>query len=253
MHCFKQSAPPESLFMRSIATSHREALLKRRIRFVVLYPAINRQLKGDRNDLIEDLSEKIRPETIEGLNTQDEYDCWFEGVVEEAKWSQYRGDCPEENHRWGQLAKLINIVIYEILHTRGLIEDSIWQKVLSWLHLPLDSIVVDELFRFDQTFKECPPLNAMTKQKYCDMQDRARKVAVGLQRVPISFEDSWSLDPRQSRPGPATQERQRQQARLRRKKNREAKEFALNALMNEKKCTRQEAIQQLEELARKPK
>lgn len=99
--------------------------------------------------------------------------------------------------RWALFAKLINILVYEILTNRELCpEKDDWQRRCHWIHVPMDSIVVEYLHDHDRTFPTVSKFKGMTKQKYKDLQDATRKVAKKDRVDPIWFEAAWSLERR---------------------------------------------------------
>ncbi|GEM_PF-3111695 len=170
---------------------HKDALLKRRIKFVVEKGAMARLFKsGTSSRLQEELFRKLKPSSIAKLQSQDEYDRWLSELLEDDCWEQYSRNTLRED-RWAYFAKLINIVIYEIASNRELLSGDDWQRVRQWLHLPLDSNVFYFLQQIDPEFPATWILKGMTKEQYWEMQGAARKLAKQYGIPPIWFEDAW--------------------------------------------------------------
>ncbi len=172
--------------------AHKDALVKRRIKFVVEKGAMARLLKaGTSLTLQEELFRKLKPSRIAKLQSRGEYDNWLLEVVEDNCWEQYSRNGLSED-RWAYFAKLINIVIYEIVSNRELLSESDWQRLRPWLHLPLDSNVFFGLQKIDPEFPATWILKGMTREQYWAMQNAARKLAEQYGIPPIWFEDAWA-------------------------------------------------------------
>ena len=66
---------------------HREALIRRRIKFVVEKGAMARLFKAGTNAALqEELALRIRPEELSRIQTRDEYDSWLLATVESSCW-----------------------------------------------------------------------------------------------------------------------------------------------------------------------
>ncbi len=69
---------------------HREALIRRRIKFVVEKGAMARLFKGGTHAALqEELARRIRPEEISRIQTREEYDSWLFATAESACWEPY--------------------------------------------------------------------------------------------------------------------------------------------------------------------
>lgn len=171
---------------------HRDALIRRRIKFVVEKGAMARLFrKGTSADLQDELLRRIRPERLSLIRTQDDYDKWLERTVELDCWAQYAKD-PIEQVRWGHFAKLINIIVYEVVANRELFAEADWQRIRSFLHVPIDSNVSDYLTKFEETFPAVWVLKGMTKKQYMQFQEAARRLGDQYGVPTIWFEASWS-------------------------------------------------------------
>ena len=171
--------------------AHKDALVKRRIKFVVEKGAMARLFKaGTSSALQKELIRKLKPSSIAKLQSRDEYDNWLLELVEDNCWEQYSRNGLSED-RWAYFAKLINIVIYEIVSNRELLSESDWQRLHPWLHLPLDSNVFFSLQKIDPAVPATWMLKGMTRQQYWSMQNAARKLAEQYDIPPIWFEDAW--------------------------------------------------------------
>ncbi len=173
-------------------SAHKDALVRRRIKLVVGHPSMARLFKGGTSFILqEQLFPRLQPSDVTKIRSRDEYDNWLIGLVEDNCWEQCSRKGLSED-RWAYFAKLINIVTYEIVSNRELVSESDWQRVLPWLHLPLDSNVFYSLQEIDPEFPATWVLIGMTREQYWAMQNAARKLAEHYAIPPIRFEDAWA-------------------------------------------------------------
>jgi hypothetical protein len=171
---------------------HRDAVHRRRIKFVVEKGAMARLFKaGSHQALQAELFRLIRPSDLAGLHSMEECDSWLSTVVESDCWRPFARHSLEED-RWAYFAKLVNIVVYEIVSNRELFCESDWQRLRHWLHLPLDSRVCDLLLDTDPASPVPYLLKFLTAKEYWSVQRHARRLAAERGVPPIWFEDAWS-------------------------------------------------------------
>jgi hypothetical protein len=171
---------------------HQNALLRRRIKFVVEKGAMARLFKkGTTQHLQRELFMALTPSAIVAHKSHDEYDSWLQGLIKENRWACCSRNGLKED-RWAYFAKLLNIVIYEIVSNRELVSERDWRKVRSWLHVPLDSSVFLTLTQFDPSFPASRHLKGMTQAQYLERQDAIRRLAGKYGVAPIWFEDAWT-------------------------------------------------------------
>src|SRR5437867_8584498 len=171
---------------------HREALIRRRIKFVVEKGAMARLFKAGTNAALqEELARRIRPEELAGVQTRTEYDVWLFSTVESSCWERYSRNGLDKD-RWGYFAKLVNIVVYEIVANRELFSETDWQRLRPLLHIPVDVTVTYHLWKLEPDFRWVWQLKGMTKDQYTSVQDAARRLAQTQGVPPIWFEAAWS-------------------------------------------------------------
>ena len=171
---------------------HRQALIRRRIKFVVEKGAMARLFKGGTHGALRaELARRIRPEEVSRIQTRDEYDSWLLSTVELPCWEPASRNGLDDD-RWAYFAKLINIVIYEIVANRELFAEEDWQRLRPFLHIPVDSMVTDHLSQLDPTFPSVSVLKGMTKDQYLGVQAAARRLAQARGVPAIWFEAAWS-------------------------------------------------------------
>jgi hypothetical protein len=174
------------------AEQHREALLSRRIKFVVEKGAMARLFRAGTNAALQkELFRLLRPSEIAKLQRREAYDEWLIKTVELPGWEHYSRNGLRSD-RWAYFAKLMNIVVYEIVANRELFSESDWQRVRPFLHLPIDLNVSIELERLDPGFPKILWLKGMTKNQYLQVQACARSLAEAHDVPPIWFEAAWS-------------------------------------------------------------
>jgi hypothetical protein len=171
---------------------HREALIRRRVKFVVEKGAMARLFKaGTHAALQEELARRIRPEELARIQTRDEYDSWLLATVESPCWEPYSRN-GMVNDRWAYFAKLVNIVVYEVVANRELFSEPDWQRLRPFLHIPVDAAVTYHLSKLEPTFPGIWLLKGMTKDQYGSVQEAARRLAQQHGVPPIWFEAAWS-------------------------------------------------------------
>jgi len=171
---------------------HRDSLIRRRIKFVVEKGAMARLFRaGSSLGLQEELFSRLRPTEIAKVQSQDEYDNWLISTIELDSWAEYSRNGIEVD-RWGYFAKLINIVIYEIISNRELFLEMDWLRLRPFLHVPLDWTVTYHLNQIDSDIPSLEILKGMSKEKYLTVQESIRKLAKRWGLPPIWFEAAWS-------------------------------------------------------------
>jgi len=171
---------------------HQAALLRRRIKFVVEKGAMARLFKGGTTHHLQgELFQVLEPLAIVSHGSRDEYDSWLTGRIKEERWARCSRNGLRED-RWAHFAKLLNIIIYEIVSNRELVTETDWQKVRPWLHVPLDSNVFFTLTQLDPSFPACWVLKGMTEAQYLEIQNEIRQLAGKHGVPPIWFEDAWT-------------------------------------------------------------
>jgi len=171
---------------------HRDALIRRRIKFVVEKGAMARLFKGSSNSALqEELFRCIKPAELSRIQTHDEYDAWLISTIESPCWEPYSRNSLDDD-RWAYFAKVINIVVYEIVANRELFSEADWQRLRPFLHIPVDMTVTDHLSRLEPTFPGVWVLKGMTKDQYMCAQDAARRLGREHGVPPIWFEAAWS-------------------------------------------------------------
>ncbi|MBI4305954.1 MAG: hypothetical protein HY678_06500 [Chloroflexi bacterium] len=173
---------------------HGQALLRRRIKFVVEKGSMARLFKAAVGpDLQKELVHLLDPGGFAKIVARDEYDSWLIELVSRDGWRDYARD-ELDLVRWGYFAKLANICIYEIASHRELVSESDWERIKFFLHLPLDSNVFYHLRNLEPTIP-LPPgwmLKGMTAEQYWGIQNVARALGAQHGVPPIWFDDAWA-------------------------------------------------------------
>jgi len=171
---------------------HRHALIRRRIKFVVEKGAMARLFKGGTNtELQEELFGHIKPAALSLIQTREEYDKWLFETVESKCWEPYSRNGLDDD-LWAYFAKLVNIVVYEIVANRELFSEPDWQRLRPFLHIPVDTNTTFHLSQVDPDFPSVWVLKGMTKDQYVRIQEAARRLADQKGVPPIWFEAAWS-------------------------------------------------------------
>jgi hypothetical protein len=171
---------------------HRDALIRRRIKFVAEKGAMARLFKaGTNEDLQRDLFRCIRLSDLAAVQTRDEYDRWLIRTVERDCWAKCSRNGIDQD-RWAYFAKLVNIIVYEIVVNRELFSEHGWQRIRSFLHVPIDWNVTHYVSQLDTSFSGPSTLKGMTKTQYLDIQQALRRLASQHSVPPIWFEAAYT-------------------------------------------------------------
>ena len=171
---------------------HREALIRRRVKFVVEKGAMARLFKGGTHSALqEELLRTVKLEELLEIQTKEEYDKYLNGIFERSCWAKYSRNGIDID-RYGYFAKLINIVIYEITSNRELFSEMSWLRLRSFIHVPIDWNVTYYLNQIDPSIPAVAILKGMSKERYWAIQKGIRKLAEKYKIPPIWFEAAWS-------------------------------------------------------------
>jgi len=173
---------------------HREALLLRRLKFLLSYPSALIQSLPNKKAFREVILEKLRHPPWEMMKKSKDYDDWLCSLVKADCWQPFAARTLERE-RWGVFANILNIALYEILWCRELTTEEEWRRIHPWLHLPLDDHVMEHLHQLDPAMFPSGswfPSN-VTEERYMKVQRAARVLASRLKQPAIWFEDAWSL------------------------------------------------------------
>jgi hypothetical protein len=147
--------------------------------------------KGGHAALREKLAHHLKPRRLARIRTRRQYDGWLNRVVGLPCWRPHSHNGLAED-RWAYFAKLINIVVYEIVTNRELFTERDWKRLRPFLHVPVDAVVLEHLLGLNPEFPAPRQLKGMTSDDYWRVQDAARQLA-HKHRVPaIWFESAWT-------------------------------------------------------------
>lgn len=146
---------------------------------------------GTHTALQEELFRRIVPANLARVQTRDGYDKWFFDTVESSCWKSYSRNGLAAD-RWAYFAKLVNIVVYEILANRELFSEADWRRLRPFLHVPIDATITYHLSKLDPDFPGVWVLRGMTKTQYVHVQAAVRGLAGRHGVPPIWFEAAWS-------------------------------------------------------------
>ncbi len=146
---------------------------------------------GTSAELQEELFRRLRPSHLARITSRDEYDKWLTKVVELDCWENFSKNGLRED-RCAYFAKLINIIIYEIVANRELFSEQDWKRLRPFLHIPVDWNVSYHLTQIDASFPAVVVLKGMSKDEYWRVQTAVRKLADEHGLPPIWFEAAWS-------------------------------------------------------------
>jgi hypothetical protein len=171
---------------------HLDALVRRRIKFVVEKGAMARLFRaGKHQALQEELFQKLKPSQLASIRTRVDYDSWFVRTIESDNWKRFSRNGLAKD-RWAYFAKLVNIIVYEIVSNRELFDETAWKRLQPFLHIPVDTIVLRHLCGMERTFPNVKRLKGMSKETYLELQSATRRLARKYKVPPIWFEAAWS-------------------------------------------------------------
>jgi len=171
---------------------HQNALVKRRIKFVVEKGAMARLFKkGMTKKLQQELFLRLKLNQLSSINDQERFDKYIKNIVCLKCWAKYTGSSINDV-RWAHFAKLLNIVIYELVSNREIFKERDWKSLHRLLHIPIDSIVTEHISKIETSFQKINKLKGMSENKYWEIQYEVRRIARKNKVHPIWFEAAWS-------------------------------------------------------------
>ena len=180
--------PTEARFSEA---KHLEAVIKRRIKFVVEKGAMARLFKkGVNPELQQVLRSKIDVPALKALAIQKDFDAWHREIVMYEGWAEFT-ERPIEQVRWGHFAKLANIVLYELVANNEIMTYEEAGRLRDLLHLPIDKRVLDFVRSLRRGVRLPDRLLGMTESDYRAIQQTIREEAARLDIPAIWFEDAW--------------------------------------------------------------
>lgn len=173
---------------------HIEAVIKRRVKFVVEKGAMARLFKqGTHGDLQEAVRQRIDLNELKSLYTQPGFDAWHRHIVLHECWAHFTSRRIEEV-RWGHFAKLINIVLYELVANNEIMTYEQAERLRAFLHVPIDQKVLNLLRSLTEDVRLPRKLLGMEEAEYKAIQETIREEAGKIGIPAIWFEDAYSHD-----------------------------------------------------------
>ena len=102
---------------------------------------------------------------------------------------------PLAKDRWAYFAKLVNIVVYEILANRELFLEVDWQRLRPFLHIPIDATIMHHLSMVAPDFPVVKRLKGMTKAQYEGVQKAVRVLGVSNEQPLTLYVMTDDADP----------------------------------------------------------
>ena len=134
---------------------HREALVRRRIKFVVETGAMARLFKGGTHAALQDeLFRRVAPAILSALRTRDEMTRGSS-----RRWNSIAGR-PTRGTGSMMIAGVIRKAcehrrLEAIAANRELLAEEDWRRLRPFLHVPIDSTVTYQLSTLDPAFRQC--------------------------------------------------------------------------------------------------
>jgi hypothetical protein len=171
---------------------HQNELLRRRVKFVVEKGAMARLFVAGKNQSLQrELCRQLRPEKLSRILSQQDYDAWLVCLIQSDIWKPYSRNGLDKD-RWAYFAKLVNIIVYEIVSNRELCSQATWNRIKKFLHLPIDSSVKRRLSEETRMVVGAKKLKGMSQEEYWEIQNLARQLGKKKHVSPIWFEAAWS-------------------------------------------------------------
>jgi hypothetical protein len=171
---------------------HIKAVTRRRIKFVVEKGAMARLFKKGTNEgLQRAVCERLRFDRVKSFATRDDFDAWHSSVVADGCWAAFT-DRGIEEVRWGHFAKLINIILYELVANNELVGDGEAKRLRQWLHVPIDQKVLGWLRSLQKGVRLPRKLVGMKGSDYRAIQQAMRDEADKRGIPAIWFEDAYA-------------------------------------------------------------
>lgn len=177
-----------------IKEHHREALKKTTAR-VVLGPSVMRVYAKGTREVLLPLLPKIDVDTLAQFNDQGQFSTWFDEHVEQIaqiiRQLNPRNSRIHPGVKWGHATKIVAIFVRDLVISSRYFSDTEADRISFFLHVPIDSIVIDRLKKlgFNLPFKKIKEID--TRDKFYAVQEALTNAALphGIPRV--WFDDNW--------------------------------------------------------------
>lgn len=170
---------------------HIDALIKRRIKGVVEKGAMARLFKkGQNQNLQAALKRRIDIRALKRISSCRAFDRWHREIVRHRCWNGFARESIRRQ-RWGHFAKLVNIVVYELVSSNEIVTLKQAKRLRRLIHLPIDRNVLELLGSLKPGLCLSTTLSDMTERRYRSIQQAIREEARRLGIPAIWFEDAW--------------------------------------------------------------
>lgn len=173
---------------------HLEAVVKRRIKFVVEKGAMARLFKKHSHQALKRaVRQRIDLQHLKSMKLAKDFDQWHRGIVIDECWVNYTTRSIEQV-RWGHFAKLVNIILYELVANNEIMTYEEAEQLRGLLHLPIDQKVLDVVRSLCPGISLPQKLLGMSETDYLTIQRTIREEARKLRIPAIWFEDAYASD-----------------------------------------------------------
>lgn len=179
---------------RRIKEQHLQALRKTTAR-VVLGPSVMRVYAKGTRDALLPLLPKLDVDTIVYFKNQEQFSAWFDKHV--ARIAKVIDRCNPSNMRirpgfkWGHATKIMALYVRDLVLSSRYFSDADAEKISPYLHVPIDSVVIDRLRKLGvrQPFTKIKEID--TRKKFYAVQDVLASAALAHNIPRVWFDDNW--------------------------------------------------------------
>lgn len=127
------------------------------------------------------------------MSSEGDFDAWHREIVNSQCWAAFTVR-EIEQVRWGHFAKLVNIIIYELVANNEVMTYEEAERLRRLIHLPIDQKVLGLVRRLRPGIRLPRKLLDMSESEYAAIQRAIRDEARRLGVPAIWFEDAYAHD-----------------------------------------------------------
>ncbi|MGH8225224.1 MAG: hypothetical protein ACRER1_03600 [Gammaproteobacteria bacterium] len=177
-----------------IKKQHSKALRKTAAR-VVLGPSVMRVYARGTRDALLPFLPKLDVDMIAQFKSQEQFSSWFDGHVDRiAKVVDRCNPCNPRIRpglKWGHATKIMALYVRDLVLSSRYFSDAEAAKISPYLHVPIDSIVIDRLRKLGVQLPFTMIKEIDTREKFYGVQKALASAAFAHNIPRVWFDDNW--------------------------------------------------------------
>lgn len=167
------------IYINLADNNYLKSCIKRRIIKIVLGPSVIRAFNKNTKFELQKTLVNINVKELKYLLTESQYDKWQLLQVNKVHQALLKLNQNKQGLKWGHSCKIFNLYIsHLVLYSRYFTDFTNLDKIIFYLHIPLDSKVLKVLNRSSNFQNKLPnSLSSMTRAYYYHIQLEVNKIA----------------------------------------------------------------------------